>query len=410
MNAEIDRAQLRFEEAIAAFAQRHRLAGTARWDDLRSEEHYRAFAVAGAMKADLLADLREAVRRAVEDGVSLEGFRKDFWAVVQKHGWHGWTGEGTAGGEAWRTRVIYTTNLRKSWAAGRYAQMSEPEFVAQYPYWQWVHSGLANDPRPQHLAWHGMTLHHSDPFWRSYYPPRIPPDWGCTCRVKAVRRPAEGAQTQPPQGWREGINPGAGAPPQFIGEAIRFMVAQKQAKLPLPEGQALSAAVAAYQAARQAKTVAGADAIRQFAVTAQATAERKLVMHVGPLHSLELIHDATAQAGQPGMDLSGYAIRLDNSGVQHAFKNHGNPKTEAKRGQLAITADDFGLIAQIVNQPDAVTPDGKNASGRDVLLFTKLIDGVGYLVAMEVLPGMRVLGLNSMRKKHGMWNSQEKSG
>lgn len=103
MATQIDRARLRFEEAIAALQLRTKLKGTRTYRDLSGDEHRRAFAVAGAMKADLLADLRDAVQRAVAEGVSLDEFRKDFWAAVKKHGWTGWTGEGTDDGEAWRT-------------------------------------------------------------------------------------------------------------------------------------------------------------------------------------------------------------------------------------------------------------------------------------------------------------------
>ena len=53
--ADIDRVRLRFEEAIAALALRTELRGTATYRDLTGDEHRRAFAVAGAMKADLLA-------------------------------------------------------------------------------------------------------------------------------------------------------------------------------------------------------------------------------------------------------------------------------------------------------------------------------------------------------------------
>lgn len=246
---DIDAARLQFKEAIAALALRSELRGTATYRDLSGDEHRRAFAVAGAMKADLLADLREAVRRAVEDGVGLEAFRKDFWAAVKQHGWRGWTGEGWDEGEAWRTRVIYTTNLRKSYSAGRYAQLTEPDFAAQYPFWQWVHSGLAREARAQHLAWHGMTLHQSDPFWRTHFPPRIPPDYGCTCRVKPVRRPVDGAQTQPPAGWQAQADPGAGAPPDHVAEAIRELVDAKRAKLPQALGNALARSVERAEAA-----------------------------------------------------------------------------------------------------------------------------------------------------------------
>ena len=240
--AEIDRVRLRFEEAIAALALRTELRGTATYRDLTGDEHRRAFAVAGAMKADLLADLREAVQRAVEDGVGLEAFRTDFWGTVKKHGWHGWTGEGTDDGEAWRTRVIYTTNLRKSYSAGRHAQLSDPEFVKRYPFWEWVHSGLAKEPRTQHAAWNGMTLRHDDPFWRTHFPPRIPPDYGCGCRVRPSSK--AGSKRQAPAGWQADADPGAGSPTSDIAEEIRQLVAAKRASLPRQLGNDLAASVA----------------------------------------------------------------------------------------------------------------------------------------------------------------------
>lgn len=242
MATEIDRARLRFEEAIAALQLRTKLKGTRTYRDLSGDEHRRAFAVAGAMKADLLADLRDAVQRAVAEGVSLDEFRKDFWAAVKKHGWTGWTGEGTDDGEAWRTRVIFTTNLRKSYSAGRHAQLSDPEFVKRYPFWEWVHSGLAKEPRTQHAAWNGMTLRHDDPFWRTHFPPRIPPDYGCGCRVRPSSK--AGSKRQAPAGWRADADPGAGSPTSDIAEEIRQLVAAKRASLPRQLGNDLAASVA----------------------------------------------------------------------------------------------------------------------------------------------------------------------
>jgi hypothetical protein len=232
MKASLNTARQVFEEQIAAFSQRMNLVGTQRYDDLRAEEHYRAFAVAGAMKADLLADLHEAVRKAVVDGGTIQDFRKDFDQIVARRGWHGWTGEGTRLGEAWRTRVIYQTNTRKAYSAGRYAQLTDPDMLAVRPYWRWVHSGLAKDPRPEHLAWHGMTLRHDDPFWQTHFPPRIPPDYGCSCRVVATRAPDPGAQTTAPDGWERDADPGAGAPPQDVVTDIRTFIEEKRSKLP----------------------------------------------------------------------------------------------------------------------------------------------------------------------------------
>ena len=53
------------EGQLAFFRQKLGLP-TARWDDLMKSAHDRAFVVAGAMKADLLADLKRALDAARE--------------------------------------------------------------------------------------------------------------------------------------------------------------------------------------------------------------------------------------------------------------------------------------------------------------------------------------------------------
>lgn len=93
-----------FDEQLAFFRQKLNLP-TARWDDILSAAHDRAFVVAGAAQADLLADLNRAVEKSIEQGMGLDEFRRDFKNAVQQNGWTGWTGEGTAGGEAWRTQA-----------------------------------------------------------------------------------------------------------------------------------------------------------------------------------------------------------------------------------------------------------------------------------------------------------------
>ena len=65
---------------------------TERWDDIMRSAHDRAFIVAGAAKADLLQDLRQAVDDVIAKGGSIGAFRKDFAAIVARHGWTGWTG------------------------------------------------------------------------------------------------------------------------------------------------------------------------------------------------------------------------------------------------------------------------------------------------------------------------------
>lgn len=171
-----------FTEQVDFFRQKLNLP-TERFDDIKKEAHDRAFVVAGAMKADLLNDLRQAVDRSIAEGKSIQWFRKEFDNIVAKHGWTGWTGEGTQAGRDWRTRVIYRTNLSTSYAAGRWAQLNDPALLKLRPYWKYVHNDTVLHPRPLHQSWSGMVLAHDDPFWQTHFPPN---GWGCRCRVTAV--------------------------------------------------------------------------------------------------------------------------------------------------------------------------------------------------------------------------------
>ena len=187
---------LPFNEALEFFRAKLNLP-TQRWDDLLGAAHDRAFVVAGAMQADLLADLRTAVDKVLAEGTTLETFRKDFQKIVAERGWTGWTGEGTKAGEAWRTRVIYETNLFSSYSAGRYRQMKA---VAETrPWWRYRHSDASVHPRKEHLAWDGLILKHDDPFWATHTPPN---GWGCKCYLETLADrdlKREGLEPTPPE-------------------------------------------------------------------------------------------------------------------------------------------------------------------------------------------------------------------
>jgi hypothetical protein len=95
---------LPFEEQIAFFRNKLNIP-TLKWDDLWKVQHAKGFMVAGAYKADLLADFRDSVDKAIGGGATLEDFRKDFDQIVEEHGWS------YKGGRDWRTAVIYNTNV-----------------------------------------------------------------------------------------------------------------------------------------------------------------------------------------------------------------------------------------------------------------------------------------------------------
>jgi uncharacterized protein with gpF-like domain len=170
-----------FAEQLAYFSQKLALPSK-HWDDLIAAGHDRGFIVAGAMKEDLVADLKAAIQAAIDEGKTIQWFRDEFENIVQKRGWTGWLGEGSADGTAWRTRIIYTTNLRTSYSAGRYAQMTDPEVLASRPYWRYVHRSREH-PRLSHKAWHNTVLPAQDPWFNTHFTPN---GFGCKCIIEAI--------------------------------------------------------------------------------------------------------------------------------------------------------------------------------------------------------------------------------
>lgn len=158
-----------------AFFRRKVNVPSARWDDLLRGDHAHGFMVAGLARLDVLEDLRDAVTRAIGDGETLADFRERFDAIVAGR-WEGFTGDGSAKGRAWRTNIIYRTNLRTSYSAGRW------ETLRKFPFLRYNHHTILN-PRERHIAWDDLILPADDPWWATNYPPN---GWGCNCDVTGV--------------------------------------------------------------------------------------------------------------------------------------------------------------------------------------------------------------------------------
>lgn len=170
----VDATSLPFAEQIEFFRRKLNLPTNA-WTDIYTHEHDHAFVVAGANRDALVQDFRQAVEKVIAEGGTLEQFRKDFDRIVATHGWS------YNGGRNWRSRVIYETNLRSSYMAGRYAQLQQVK--ATRPYWQYIHSDAVEHPRPLHQSWNGLVLHADDPWWQQHFPINA---WGCQCSVRAL--------------------------------------------------------------------------------------------------------------------------------------------------------------------------------------------------------------------------------
>ncbi|MDQ2084524.1 phage minor head protein [Xanthobacteraceae bacterium Astr-EGSB] len=147
---------------------------TQAWTDIWQEMHSRAFVVAGAQSEALLADFHEAVNRAIAEGRTLAQFRADFDHIVATHGWS------YKGSRAWRSRVIFQTNLRMAYAAGRWEQIQRVKKTR--PYLRYV-AVMDARVRPLHAEWHDTVLPVDDPWWQTHFPPN---GWNCRCSVMSL--------------------------------------------------------------------------------------------------------------------------------------------------------------------------------------------------------------------------------
>jgi hypothetical protein len=353
---------LQFSQQLAFFRRKLNLP-TQSWTDIYTREHDYAFVVAGANRDAIVSDFRAAVERSIAEGRSLAEFRRDFDKIVATHGWD------YNGGRNWRSRVIYETNLRQSYNAGRYEQLQEEK--KRRPFWQYQHLDGQAHPRPQHLAWDGLILHADDPWWKTHYPAN---GWGCKCYVESLgprdlkRLGKTGPDTAPeieevdhvigtrsPSGPRtvrvpKGIDPGFEYPPG----ASRYISAQPP-ELPTP--------------ASAGGSTSGLGLPNQRATDAlpeprRAAASRLLPTGLSEAEYLDrFLGEFGATPDQPAVfrDVIGEAMVIG----RELFSGPSGKLKVKKRGREVFLL----LLAQALKEPDEiwVRLEWQNAAGRAVV-------------------------------------------
>lgn len=404
-----------FAYQVAAYRLRLlQLAPTTGWDkEIWKVQHDRAFMVAGAMKADILADLAAMVDKAIAQGGTLEEFRRDFRSMVEKKGWQISKPKPTdpedpdklpsKGYEAWRTKVIYKTNMATSRAAGCLAQLR----AGGFKFFVYSH-GASLEPREQHLAWDGLVLEADHPFWNTHAPPN---GWGCSCYLTGARsresahRVGGKPEKQLPDGWNtidaetgapSGISKGWDySPGASVSEMISAM-ATKTVHWPYEVAKAFMSSLP--DANRDALAMSYRSlpsteaAVDRFALAAllddaklAAAGQSALADYV----TLGLLTDADAAIIKStlGKSVDGFDFALSKFAVRHVVKQHGDELAEGRRGQIAISAADFRYLLETLNNPDEVTDD----AGR--IVVTKVIDKGTLRAIFERLAKRRMISL-----------------
>ncbi len=185
---------LPFNEATGFFRDKLNIP-TERWDELEGKAHAKAFTSAGAMHADLLADLCKMTDKAIAGGMNIREFRQQFIPLVEKYGW-----QLKGGGPAWRADLIWRTNITTAYQAGRWRQFEE----GGIEYLMYVHKDGQMHPRPAHVALDGKIFPRTSDFWKYNYPAQ---GFGCKCRaVASSKREYEQAAPERkrlPDGYRD---------------------------------------------------------------------------------------------------------------------------------------------------------------------------------------------------------------
>jgi SPP1 gp7 family putative phage head morphogenesis protein len=176
---------VKFEEAIRAIRARVPMTDET-WDLLQAEEREFAFTVANVAQLDLVADVYDAITRAVEDGTTLEDFKADVGARLEAS----WGAEAPG-----RVETIFRTNVMGSYNAGRHE--AAQALKKTRPYWRYeavVDSRTSEICRPCD----GVILDADSSWWRTHYPPMHP---NCRCQVTTLtedQAQAAGITSSPP--------------------------------------------------------------------------------------------------------------------------------------------------------------------------------------------------------------------
>jgi hypothetical protein len=98
------------------------------------------------------------------------------------------------------------------------------------------------------------------------------------------------------------------------------------------------------------------------------------------------------------IDISRFRHNIDTSSVGHVKKNHGNAVVEGKRGQIAVTKDDFKIVPQIIYDWDYIAFGAKDPKNLNLIVYAKNMPDGSSLYLEEVRTGRKTLTTKSLRK------------
>ena len=162
-----------------------------KWDDVWNDHDQAAFVIANIFELDILQNQHDKMVRAVKRGLSPKAFVARYKAHLEKRGWWGRkempdpiSGEPKRirMGSVARLDIIHGVFLRISMAAEQWSRIDQT--ISTHPYLLYQ-MGPSRVHRPEHVAWNGLLVPASDPWWQTHFPPNC---FGCRGWVRQVSR------------------------------------------------------------------------------------------------------------------------------------------------------------------------------------------------------------------------------
>lgn len=375
------------EEAVAYFrAKGLNLTPSFDWHDLWQGDHATAWTVAKSAGFDILNDIYQAVEKVITGQSDWADFQRNLIPTLQAKGWwgrkavvdpaHPELGPQMAQlGSVRRLRVIFDTNIRMAYAAGRWNQIVRQADLRPYLRYSAV---LDDKTRPEHRRWHGTILRWDHPWWGGHFPPN---GWFCRCTVVTVddhdlarygwtvspappedpvppilyENPRTGEVTETPAGIDPGFayNPGAAA---LDAHAARAAVAKWT---DAPPALTAAAQAASIDFMLPALTKDFGDWVDQYAVQVQAAADAaakgEAVPPIRKTGDQRVVGALTRPVldflASRGIEPQSGAISITDDIVVHMLRT-----VKTDRG-AALTAEELKQLPEILAHPARIVWD-----------------------------------------------------
>ncbi len=155
---------VKFDEAIAYFKKRHPSVDV---DELQAWAEERAFTIAGVAELDVVAQVLDELEKSVTAGTPFADFKKAVAESLER-AWE--ANDATPSNAGARIETIFRTNVQKSYNAGRWRQIRDPEIVKFRPFLMF---DAVLDSRTTEVCAErdGTVLPADDPWWEANNPP-----------------------------------------------------------------------------------------------------------------------------------------------------------------------------------------------------------------------------------------------